>query len=130
MLYCVQLKSNHGSDTPKGEKNVANTRAESVRQIIAHKEEMEKRFAKHNIVGWLIAGDFNMVPWGESVQRIKQAAGNRYLGAFRNTHNLGGLFLPLPIDTVLVPRGATGTVELRGYMGSDHRGVLARIALR
>jgi endonuclease/exonuclease/phosphatase (EEP) superfamily protein YafD len=78
----------------------------------------------------LIAGDFNMVPWGKSVQRIKQAAGNHYLGAFRNTHGLGGLFLPLSIDTVLIPKGATGTVELRGYMGSDHRGVLARIALR
>jgi len=78
----------------------------------------------------LIAGDFNMVPWGQSVQRIRRAAGNRYLGAFRNTHDLGGLFLPLPIDTVMVPEGAAGTVELRGYMGSDHRGVLARIALR
>ncbi|MGJ5620564.1 endonuclease/exonuclease/phosphatase family protein [Sulfitobacter sp. MF3-043] len=78
----------------------------------------------------LIAGDFNMVPWGESVQRIRRAVGNHYLGAFRNTHDLGGLFLPLPIDTVLVPKGATGTVELRGFMGSDHRGVLARIALR
>jgi endonuclease/exonuclease/phosphatase (EEP) superfamily protein YafD len=77
----------------------------------------------------LIAGDFNMVPWGKSVQRIKQAAGNHYLGAFRNTHGLGGLFLPLPIDTVLVPKGSTGAVELRPYMGSDHLGVLARIAL-
>ena len=78
----------------------------------------------------LIAGDFNMVPWGGSVHRIKQAAGNRYLGAFRNTYRLGNWLLPLPIDTVLVPQGVTGTTELRPYMGSDHLGVLARISLR
>jgi endonuclease/exonuclease/phosphatase family metal-dependent hydrolase len=59
MLYSIHLKSNRGSDTPKGEKDVADTRAESVRQIIAHKAEMAKRFADKKIVGWLIAGDFN-----------------------------------------------------------------------
>jgi endonuclease/exonuclease/phosphatase family metal-dependent hydrolase len=59
MLYSVHLKSNHGSDTPKGEKDVANTRAESVRQIIAHKADMEKRFSDQKIIGWLIGGDFN-----------------------------------------------------------------------
>lgn len=78
----------------------------------------------------LVAGDFNMVPWGASVQRIRQAAGTHILGAFRTTHELGRPLLPLPIDTVLVPQGATGTVELRGYLGSDHRGVLANIALQ
>ena len=77
----------------------------------------------------LIAGDFNMVPWGENLQRIQEAAGNHRLGAFRNTFRSGGWLLPLPIDTVLVPKGASGTVELRPYMGSDHLGVLARIAL-
>ena len=59
MLYCVHLKSNGGSDTPEGAKDVANTRAESVRQIIAHKAAMEKKFADQKILGWLIAGDFN-----------------------------------------------------------------------
>lgn len=77
----------------------------------------------------LIAGDFNMVPWGGTLQRIEEAAGNDRLGAFHNTFRMGGWALPLPIDTVLVPTGASGTVELRPYMGSDHLGVLARIAL-
>jgi endonuclease/exonuclease/phosphatase (EEP) superfamily protein YafD len=77
----------------------------------------------------LIAGDFNMVPWGGNFERIKKAAGNHRLGAFRNTFKLGGWLLPLPIDSILVPKGATGSVELRPYMGSDHLGVLSRIAL-
>ena len=59
MLYSVHLKSNRGSETPEGEQDVANTRAESVRQIIAHKAAMEKQFAGQKIKGWLIAGDFN-----------------------------------------------------------------------
>lgn len=59
MLYCVHLKSNRGSDTPEGERNVAATRAESVKQLVAHKKKMEEQFAKEKIVGWVIAGDFN-----------------------------------------------------------------------
>ncbi|MDP4625770.1 MAG: hypothetical protein NWT08_11600 [Akkermansiaceae bacterium] len=59
MLYSVHMKSNNGSDTPEGELNIAKTRAESTRQIIAHKAAMEKQFAGEKIVGWLIAGDFN-----------------------------------------------------------------------
>ena len=77
----------------------------------------------------LIGGDFNMVPWGGSVQRIRQAAGNQRLGGYWNSYRLGGRMLPLPIDNVLVPKGTTGRVELRPYMGSDHLGVLARIGL-
>lgn len=59
MAYSVHLKSNRGSETPEGEQDVANTRAESVRQIIAHKAAMEKQFAGQKILGWLIGGDFN-----------------------------------------------------------------------
>ncbi len=59
MIYSVHLKSNRGSDTPEGEKDVADTRAESARQLIAHKAAMEKKFAGEKIVGWLIGGDFN-----------------------------------------------------------------------
>ena len=59
MVYSVHLKSNRGSDTPEGEKDVADTRAESARQIIAHKAEMEKKFDGEKIVGWLLGGDFN-----------------------------------------------------------------------
>ena len=59
MVYSVHLKSNRGSDTPEGEQDVANTRAESVRQILAHKSEMEKRYAGREVLGWMVAGDFN-----------------------------------------------------------------------
>jgi len=38
---------------------VANTRRESVRQILSHKAEMEKRFDGQKILGWIVAGDFN-----------------------------------------------------------------------
>lgn len=77
----------------------------------------------------LIGGDFNMVPWGGSVHRIKQAAGNKYLGVYRNTYNTGQVWLPLPIDIVLVPQQATGRIEYRDHLGSDHMGVLAQIQL-
>lgn len=59
MVYSVHLKSNRGSDTPEGEQNVADTRAESVRQILSHKADMEKRYAGRKILGWLVGGDFN-----------------------------------------------------------------------
>lgn len=59
MIYSVHLKSNHGSDTPEGAKDVADTRAESVKQILAHKAEMEKKFSNHNILGWIVGGDMN-----------------------------------------------------------------------
>jgi endonuclease/exonuclease/phosphatase family metal-dependent hydrolase len=60
LVYSVHLKSNGGSDNPGGEENIANTRRESVRQILAHKAEMEKtRFNGETIMGWVIGGDFN-----------------------------------------------------------------------
>lgn len=59
MVYSVHFKSNRGSHTPEGEQDIANTRAESVRQIVAHKAEMEKKFADEKIVGWVVGGDFN-----------------------------------------------------------------------
>ncbi|MFK7850853.1 MAG: endonuclease/exonuclease/phosphatase family protein [Akkermansiaceae bacterium] len=59
MVYSVHLKSNRGSHTPEGEKDVAATRAESIRQIVAHKNEMQKKFADKKIRGWVVGGDFN-----------------------------------------------------------------------
>ncbi len=77
----------------------------------------------------LIAGDFNMVPWGFSVQRIAQAAGNEPFGTIENTHSIGNWAVPLSIDNLLLPKGAQGSVELRPYFGSDHLGKLARFQL-
>lgn len=77
----------------------------------------------------LIAGDFNMAYWGGSVRRIGMAADNRLFGLTLNTHNLGSWMMPMPIDNLLVPKGTTGTAELRPFMGSDHMGIRARISL-
>lgn len=60
LVYSVHLKSNGGSDKPGGEENIANTRAESVRQILAHMEDMKNtKFAGETIAGWVVGGDFN-----------------------------------------------------------------------
>lgn len=77
----------------------------------------------------LIGGDFNMVPWGGTVQWIASETGTERIGAFRNTFRWGGWAVPLPIDSILAPKGTIGTVELRPEIGSDHLGLLARIAL-
>lgn len=77
----------------------------------------------------VIAGDFNMASWGASVRRIGLAAGNHVFGSVLNTHNLGSWMMPMPIDNLLLPKGTTGTTELRPFMGSDHLGIVARISL-
>lgn len=94
--------------------------------------DQSKRLAQHieQLDGpVLIAGDFNMVPWGSSVRRIGSAAGSQVFGQALNTHNLGSWMMPMPIDNLLVPAGTTGTAELRPFMGSDHLGIKARISL-
>lgn len=77
----------------------------------------------------IIAGDFNMVPWGESVLKISRTVGNEILGQTRNSFKFGRWLLPLPLDNILVPKGTVGSVETRPYMGSDHLGLLARMEL-
>ncbi len=77
----------------------------------------------------VIAGDFNMVPWGSSVRRVARAAGVRRLGQYWTTFPQFGRAMPLPIDQVLIPQGAAGRLEVRPLLGSDHLGLLARFAL-
>lgn len=71
----------------------------------------------------VIAGDFNMVPWSHVLRR---------LSATTRTHRAGPLFstltklgAPLPIDHVYAPGGGQATP--RPLLGSDHRGVLAKV---
>ena len=77
----------------------------------------------------LLGGDFNMVAWGAAVGRVAEAGGAARAGRIRSTYTRGGALLPLPIDHVLVPEGASASVELRPRLGSDHLGLFARIAL-
>jgi len=76
----------------------------------------------------LVAGDFNMVPWSHSMKRIRKAAGAKQAGASLYTFPLAGGVLSLPIDHVLTPATSDAETSLRPFLGSDHRGVLARIS--
>lgn len=71
----------------------------------------------------VLAGDFNMVPWGWSVRALARAAGGQRVAGLQPTLWKRGV--PLPIDHVIAPRG--GQSRLLGRLGSDHAGVLARV---
>lgn len=75
----------------------------------------------------VVAGDFNMVPWGASVARIERAARARRTGATVTTFARFPL-LPLPIDHVLLPEGWAGRQSVLAELGSDHRGLLVHFA--
>jgi endonuclease/exonuclease/phosphatase family metal-dependent hydrolase len=83
MVYSVHLKSNRGSETPEGELGVANTRAESVRQLLSHKAEMEKRYQGRKIIGWLVGGDYNTNHDGQFTKCT--AIADLIKGGFENT---------------------------------------------
>ncbi|TNF19494.1 MAG: endonuclease [Rhodobacteraceae bacterium] len=73
----------------------------------------------------VIGGDFNMVPWSHRLRAFARASRSdlvRPIGA-----TLWRSWVPLPIDHVLAPCG--GGRKARPELGSDHRGVLARISL-
>jgi endonuclease/exonuclease/phosphatase family metal-dependent hydrolase len=59
MLYSVHLRSNRGDEVPKIARQIAATRAESVKQLIAHQKVMREKFKNERIIGWVIGGDFN-----------------------------------------------------------------------
>ena len=77
----------------------------------------------------VIGGDFNSVPWSTSVARIAEATGTARVGPARSTYREFEPLVPLPIDHVLAPEGRSGTTETRPRLGSDHLGLVARIAL-
>ncbi|SMX42199.1 endonuclease/exonuclease/phosphatase family protein [Actibacterium lipolyticum] len=74
----------------------------------------------------IVAGDLNMVPWSHTVDQIEKATGTQRVGPVHGSYDLLGV-LPIPIDHVFAPGG--GQAELRGKMGSDHRGLVARVGL-
>jgi len=71
----------------------------------------------------LMGGDFNMVRWGHSVERLAAIAGVRAAGPMRGSYVGFGPWLALPIDHVFAPKG--GRVSYRPTLGSDHLGLLA-----
>jgi len=77
----------------------------------------------------VVAGDFNMVPWGWSVRRIADATRTVRAGPYRSTFQRFAPLAPLVIDHVLLPQGSTGRAETRPEFGSDHRGLVIRFVL-
>lgn len=79
----------------------------------------------------VLAGDFNMMPWGSDVRRLVRATGVRRAGPLAPTYWLRPfdlpLALPLPLDQVYATGG--GAASVRPLLGSDHAGVLARVVL-
>ncbi len=71
----------------------------------------------------ILGGDFNMLPWSNSVATVERAAGGQRAGGVEPTFFLGDI--PLPIDHVMAPGG--GTIEVLAKFGSDHQGLLARV---
>ncbi len=59
MVYGNHLKSNRGSDTPEGAKNVGTMRNEQANQLLRHMKDMAVAFGNRPIRGWLAGGDFN-----------------------------------------------------------------------
>jgi len=77
----------------------------------------------------VIAGDFNMVPWGSAVRQIARAARGQRVGGYATTFPGFGMFAPLPIDQIMVPQGARAWVDVRPRLGSDHYGLVSSFSL-
>ncbi len=82
----------------------------------------------------LLAGDFNAAPWSHAVDRIARASDTTVAGGLRFSFDikLRGWTPPLamPIDHILLSEGLTPLeVKLGPGPGSDHRSVVARLAL-
>jgi endonuclease/exonuclease/phosphatase (EEP) superfamily protein YafD len=73
----------------------------------------------------VMAGDFNMVRWGDSVRRMAAAARTQAAGPSSGTFIGFDPVLRLPIDHAFAP--GSGRLELRPALGSDHLGLLARL---
>ena len=75
----------------------------------------------------ILAGDFNMVRWANSVTRLAEILGVRPAGPTMGSYvGLSSLFA-LPLDHVFTTQG--GRVSLRPVAGSDHLGLLAGVEI-
>lgn len=75
----------------------------------------------------IMAGDFNMVRWANSVRDLSDVLGVRAAGPTVGSYIGLSRVLPLPIDHVFATGG--GRVSLRPAEGSDHLGLLAQVVL-
>ena len=77
----------------------------------------------------VLAGDFNIVPWAAAIARIAQAAEGEIARGVAPTYTIGPLWPAFRIDNVIVPAGGLAAVSVTERLGSDHRGLIARIDL-
>jgi endonuclease/exonuclease/phosphatase (EEP) superfamily protein YafD len=82
----------------------------------------------------LLAGDFNAAPWSHAVDRIAKASGASVAPGLRFSFDIEfndwAPPLPIPIDHILLPGDVTPLdVRLGPELGSDHRPIVARLAL-
>ena len=75
----------------------------------------------------IMAGDFNMVRWANSVTQMAEILGVRPAGPTTGSYVGLSSLLPLPIDHVFATHG--GKVTPRPAAGSDHLGLLADVAI-
>lgn len=75
----------------------------------------------------VIAGDFNMVRWTAALALVRAAGRVAAVGPVIGSYAGITPHLQLPIDQVMAPGG--GSLEARPLLGSDHRGLLARVRL-
>lgn len=73
----------------------------------------------------LLAGDFNMVRWGATVEAMAEAARVIPASPSRGTYLGFDPVLRLPIDHAFAPSG--GRITLRPALGSDHLGLVAAL---
>lgn len=76
----------------------------------------------------VIGGDFNMVPWSHTLRQVQAATGTARAGRAWNSFPRFGPLVPLPIDHVLAPSGWSSLSQRRALLGSDHHGLLLRLA--
>jgi endonuclease/exonuclease/phosphatase (EEP) superfamily protein YafD len=75
----------------------------------------------------ILAGDFNMVRWANSVTRMADILELRPAGPTFGSYLGLSEVMRLPIDHVFATRG--GRVSPRGAFGSDHLGLLAEVGI-
>lgn len=117
-LLLVSVETNYGPVTfgsihlpwpwPHGQAR----QAEKLAEIVAARDDR-----------MVIAGDFNMAPWGASVQGIGQASKTTVVPWLRFSFQREWIPLGLPLDHVLVPEGIWGQSEKLAYSGSDHAAI-------
>ena len=75
----------------------------------------------------IMAGDFNMVRWANSVTQMAEVLGVGAAGPMLGSYIGLSRVLPLPIDHIFATGGGQGT--LRREPGSDHLGLLAQVVI-